>query len=84
MRTLRHVIWVIVLVSLLGAISPYLPHEVIFENGHGLQGQGSAYVSTQPWWINLPAIFVGIATLVWVGSVGAMSRRLPRIPPGSR
>jgi len=85
MRTRRHVIWVIVLVALLGAVSPYSPHEMIFVNGHGLQDHGSAYVSTQPWWIYLPAIFVGIATLAWVGSVGTLSHWLPHAShPGTR
>jgi len=52
--------------ALFGLSAPLPLIDFIFAHVGAIWDNGSAYESTQPWWIGLPTALAWIATMVWL------------------
>lgn len=67
MSMCRRVMLLLVLfIALFSLIAPFQLLDFIASDGYLIRDKGLVYVSSQPWWIGLPAIFAWIATLIWL------------------
>jgi len=63
---LRAMLVLVLFIALFSLIAPFQLLNFIAADGYAIGDKGLAYVSSQPWWIGLPAIFAWIATLIWI------------------
>jgi len=76
----REISLVVFFIALCSLIAPFQLIDFIALDGYLIRDNGVAYVSSQPWWIGLPAIFAWIATLIWIlfeFPVGQSNDQLP-------